>query len=129
VDRTANTIVRYFKSDFDEGTHLAGQMHFDDSVETDEKLKTSLAFLIGAGRLDQARNLIQEIESRGEISSDTQEAQAMLDLSLGDFESAISRLVELDSDDLQFYLAQSYLKQGNITSAVPGLVKTIDNCT
>lgn len=129
VEGTANRIIRFFNTDFDEGTHLSGQMHYDDYVNADRKLEASLEFLIGTGLLEQASNLIKEIDSKGEISTTTKEIQAMLELSRGDFDNAIPHLTELDDDELQFYLSQSYLRQGNITSAITGLVKTIDNCT
>ncbi len=129
VEGAVSDIVNYFNTDFDEGLHLAGQVNDYDYPYEDEKLESSLDFLVGTGHLEKASSLIKEIGSKGLLSDKTLKTQAMLDISLGDFNNAIPRLTDLNNSQLYFYLAQSYLKQGNITSAIAGLVKTIDGCT
>lgn len=129
VEGAVSSIVNYFDTDFDEGTHLAGQINEYDYPQEDEKLESSLNFLVGTGHFEKASLLIEEIGSKGLLSDNTLETQAMLDISLGDFDRAIPRLTKLDDSQLHFYLAQSYLRQGNVAGAIAGLVKTIDGCT
>jgi|GEM_PF-1069949 len=129
VEGAVSNIINYFNTDFDEGTHLAGQLNEYDYPSEDKRLESSLTFLVGTGHLETASHLIEEIGAKGLLSDTTLETQAMLDLSLGDFDNAIPRLNDLDDSQLHFYLAQSYLKQGNITSAIAGLVETVDGCT
>lgn len=129
MEGVVETIFNYFQSDYDEGAHLAGQVHYDDYASEDKKLQASLSFLIGTGQLQAASRLIEEIDTTGELSEETRKLQAMVDLAQGDFSEARLRLSLLDDAEYQFYLAQSYLKDGDTASAVPGLVKTIDNCT
>ncbi len=129
VEGAVADIINYFDTDFDEGMHLAGQINNYDYPYEDEKLESSLNFLVGTGHLKKASSLIEEIGSKGLLSDNSLETQAMLDISLGDFDNAIPRLTDLNNSQLHFYLAQSYLQQGNVTSAIAGLVKTIDGCT
>jgi hypothetical protein len=129
VEPTVDGIIDYFGADFDEGAHLAGQRDYDDYVTADKKLATAIAFLIGTEHLDQAAQLIEKIGTTGELSNETQAVRAMLDLARNDLGNAIPRLTQLSDSQLQFYLAQSFLLQGNVTSAIAGLTKTIDDCT
>ncbi|WP_163338840.1 C39 family peptidase [Desulfopila sp. IMCC35008] len=129
IDGISTRIEAYYGRDFDEGMHLAGQYHDSSYADSDDDLKQSLDFLIGTNRLKEAKELIEAIEANGVISSDTSETLSIVNLALGDLERAIPQLEEQDDSQLHFYLAQSYLQQGKIRSALPGLVKTIDDCT
>lgn len=129
VEPAVNSIIDYFGTDFDEGMHLAGQRDDDDSITADKKLATALAFLIGTDHLDQAAQLIEKIGTAGGLSDETRAVRAMLDLARNDLDNGIPRLTQLSDSQLQFYLAQGFLRQGNVTSAIAGLVKTIDDCT
>lgn len=129
TDSISARIETYYGRDFDEGVHLAGQYHDSSYADSDDDLKHSLDFLIGTDRLEETKELIETIEANGVISSDTSETLSIVNLALGDMDRAIPQLEEQDDSQLHFYLAQSYLQQGKIRSAIPGLVKTVDDCT
>lgn len=129
IDHITASIKNYFGRDFDEGMHSAGQYHNEDYADADEDLKKSISFFIGIGQLSELRDLIEEIQSNGVVSSDTMDSLAMINLAMGDFDRTVPLLEEQNNSQLQFYLAQSYLKLGKTRSAVSGLVKTVDDCT
>lgn len=129
LSAVTQSILNYYSRGFDEGTHLAGQFHYADYATTDKDLKKTISFLIGTRQLNEGKQLIEQIKDNGVVSATTKKSLAMINLALGDFDSALLQLEEQSSAQLQFYLAQTYLEQGKTRNAIPGLIKTIDDCT
>lgn len=121
-------IQAYYERDFDEGVHLAGQYDDYGYADGDDNLNRSLDFLIGTGRLQETKHLIETIEADGIISDDTSETLSMVNLAIGDTEQAVRQLEEQSDSQLSFYLAQSYLEQGRTGSAIPELIKIVGDC-
>jgi hypothetical protein len=129
IPSSTQVLVDYFSRDFDEGLHLAGQMHYDDQPWNDTDLKAALTFLIGTGQKKRARDLIEKIKESGLIADNTEETLAIVNLSLGEFDIALPQLEEYGDSQMYFYLAQGYLSMGNPRGAVSGLIETVDDCT
>lgn len=128
-DATANAIVDFFSSDFDEGIHLWGQYHDEDRSKADQVLEYGLNYLVGQRELTLAQDLIASIEEQGPISDKTKNTRGMIDMALGDFESGVHRLNEGGDSDYNFYLALADLQLDNSQAAIGNLVKTVDDCT
>ena len=122
-------IFDYFGNDFDEGTHLWGQYHFESIPHKDRALDYGIAYLIGQRELTMANDLIVRIEEQGMISENTKETSGMIDLALGNFESGVQRLTGTEKSDAAFYLAQGQLMLDNRQAAISGLVKALAGCT
>lgn len=129
VEKSSKNIFDYYGNDFDEGTHLWGQMHFSKDTSKDKGLEYGLNSLIGWGQASMARDLIDRIEDNGPVSEDSLEIRAILDLALGDLEKGSLRLEESSDYKLGFYLALSRLTSGDTEGAIQGLVDTVANCT
>ena len=128
MKKTVNAITSYYRRDFDEATHLAGQYDSDDP-DTDESFEQSLNFMLGTGHVQETQNLLETVQANGPLSYTSQEILAIAHLALGNSDRAIKQLEEQNDNQLHFYLGMSYLSQGRKESALTELVKTIDDCT
>ncbi|MDO9262448.1 MAG: C39 family peptidase [Desulfosalsimonadaceae bacterium] len=128
-ESVSKTIFNYFSNDFDEGTHLWGQIHYDEISKKDSIFDYSLCYLIGQRQLPLARELITRIEDQGLISENTQEIRAMIDMSLGDIETGVHRLKETKEDSANFYLALGEWVLDDREAAISDLVEAVDGCT
>ncbi|MBI9075414.1 MAG: hypothetical protein JEZ02_08400 [Desulfatibacillum sp.] len=124
------SIRGYFGEDFDEGEHLYGQYHDEESVDDDMALRDSIYYLIGNRRFDMVENLITRIDEEGPLSSNILGDAGIIDLVWGDYDRGLDRIQRAIDDysemDWAFYLGLARKKGGNTREAVRLLVQAVD---
>lgn len=125
-DDLVSAISNYFSRGFDEGVHLWGQKHYEDSVRHDKNFKMSLDFLARLQYLDQVKRLIHQVRTHGPVSSQVENLRAMLDIAQNNLEKGAQRLeAEAPSGDYAMYLALSKQALGKRENAVRPFVSTV----
>ncbi len=130
-ETVVHSIRQYFGEDFDEGEHLYGQYHDENSVDNDSALEASIHYLIGNQRFDMVDNLITRIDDEGPVSSNMLGYAGMIDLVWGDYDRGLDRIQRaIDDDSVQdwnFYLALARKNQGNPRDAVRLLAQAVEH--
>lgn len=122
----AESIKEYFGNDFDEGLHMAGQLHLDERESgQDWALGSAVSYLIGNGRFDLVKALIERIDDQGRVSRRTLAEVGLMDLSIGDYSQGLDRLQRADDQSAAFYAGLARLKTGNTQGGIQELAKTV----
>ncbi|WP_028580475.1 C39 family peptidase [Desulfogranum japonicum] len=127
--KAINSITNFFAHGFDEGVHLWGQRHYEDYAESDQNFYASLTYLIYRNHLDDAKQVINQVEATGLISDETKGLRGMLDLANGNLPRGVERLESIYEPDLAIYQAAAQIAMEKSRAAVANLVRTVDSCT
>jgi hypothetical protein len=122
---TIDAIKSYFKDNFDEGIHEAGQHHSERWARPDWAFSLSLQYVIGNRRFDDFEELVTQISAEGRISDGVLADLGMIDLARGNLEIGLDRLSQAPSASKPFYIGLTSLKMGNQQAAVRNLVGAI----
>jgi hypothetical protein len=124
-----NAIKEYFKENFDEGIHEAGQRHEGRWARSDWAFKMSLQYLIGNKHFAAFEELISHIGEEGKLSDGVLADMGMIDLARGNFEVGLDRLMQASKAKNPLYAGLANLKLNNEQGAVRELVKAVKGCT
>jgi hypothetical protein len=122
----AEGIKNYFRNDFDEGLHLAGQHHDVDSARNDLPLKAGVEYLASHHLYDAVEDIIERIDTEGRLSKDMLGEAGVIDLARGELERGLNRLEESGKKTKALYAGLAQLKLGNEQGAIRELVKTVE---
>ena len=128
-ERIINAIKAYFKENFDEGTHGAGQFHEARWAQPDWAFEFSVQYLIGQKRFEVVEELVSQINEEGNVSEGILADVGLIDLAFGNFAKGLDRLMMAEDATEPFYVGLVNLKMGNKQSAARELVKAISNYT
>jgi hypothetical protein len=129
TERIINAIKAYFKENFDEGTHGAGQFHEARWAQPDWAFEFSVQYLIGQKRFEVVEELVSQINEEGNVSEGILADVGLIDLARGNFAKGLDRLMMAEDATEPFYVGLVNLKMGNKQSAARELVKAISNYT
>ena len=129
TERIINAIKAYFKENFDEGTHGAGQFHEARWARPDWAFEFSIQYLIGQKRFEVVEELVSQINEEGNVSEGILADVGLIDLARGNFAKGLDRLMMAEDAAEPFYVGLANLKMGNKQSAARELVKAISGYT
>ena len=129
TERIIHAIKAYFKENFDEGTHGAGQYHEARWARPDWAFEFSVQYLIGQKRFEVVEELVSQINEEGNVSEGILADVGLIDLARGNFAKGLDRLMMAEDAAEPFYVGLVNLEMGNKQSAARELVKAISDYT
>ncbi len=113
----SQSICQFYSQNYDEGTHLWGQINNEDYAYPDRDFQYCVNYLIGNGQFAMAESLITEVGTRGKVSDEMVALRGMLDIAAGRLEQGLDRIKQGKRSEYALYKGLVNLKLNNPTEA------------
>jgi hypothetical protein len=123
----AQSIYNFFSRNYDEGTHLWGQINDEDYAYPDWALQYAVNYLIGTRQFAVAESLITGIGNKGQVSAEMVALNGMIDIATGRLVQGLDRIKQSESSDFTLYKGLADLKLKNQTEAAGNFADELAN--